>query len=231
MSRNTNMKAMVRGPRKNLKKRNDPARNSSATGSGVVDKVVIPKFIRPNPFRRITKRWVSTAAFAAQTFTQSDLYNQFLVVVATSGNAVPYADMVRIVKLRAYIQGAAGALFTLQPLNADVNNQFASPERTWAIQCQNASAPTQSLVIRPTGPSDPLGGWKESSNVNFAETLFVASWQNGTTGLTIDITFDYIENVVGGPNGYAVLTSTSTLGTVGGRSILSNMNVIGSNQL
>jgi hypothetical protein len=173
---------------------------------------------------------VSTAVFAGQTFTQADLYNQFLVVVATTGNAISYADMVRIRKIKIYVQGQAGIAFTLQPLNADVNNQFASPERTWTVQCQNASAPTQSLTIKPSGPMDPLGGWKETSNAGFATALFVASW-NGTTGLTIDITFDYIENVVGGPNGYAVVTTTTTLGTVGGRPILGSMNVLGSNQL
>jgi len=173
---------------------------------------------------------VSTAAFAAQTFTQADLYNQFLVVVATTGNAVPYVDMVRLKRLKAYVQGQAGNAFTIQPLDADVNNQFASPERTWTIQCQNASAPTQSLVVKPKGPMDPLGGWKETSNAGFATALFVASWSGGM-GLTIDITFDYIENVVGGPNGYAVVTTTSVLGTVGGRTIFSNMNVLGSNQL
>jgi hypothetical protein len=221
----------VRGPRQNLRKQmKNPARRSSATGSGIIDRVEIPKFIRPNPFRSITKRWVSTTAFAAQTFTQSDLYNQFLVVVATTGNAIPYVDMVRMKKIKIFVQGQAGNSFTIQPLSADVNNQFASPERTWTIQCNNASAPTQSLMIKPKGPEDPLGGWKETNNVNFAETLFVASW-TGALGLTIDISFDYIENVIGGPNGYAVITSTSTLGTVGGRTILSNMNVSGSNQL
>jgi hypothetical protein len=138
--------AKVRGPRQNLRKRNDPARRGSATGSPIVDMVRIPKFIQPNPVRRIKKRWVSTAAFAAQTFTQADLYNQFLVVVATTGNAVPYADMVRIRKIEVYCQGAAGTTFTIQPLNADVSNQFASPERTWTIQCSTNNAPTQSLI-------------------------------------------------------------------------------------
>jgi hypothetical protein len=176
------------------------------------------------------KRWVSTAAFAAQTFTQADLYNQFLVVVATTGNAVSYADMVRIVKIEAFVQGQAGNEFVIQPLNADVNNQFASPERTFTIQCQNASTATQSLRLYPKGPMDPLGGWKESSNAGFATPLFTATW-TGTLGLTLDITFDYIENFIGGPNGYAVVTTTTVLGTVGGRTILSNMNVSGSNQL
>jgi hypothetical protein len=200
-------------------------------GQNQVDLVRIPRFLQPNPIRRIMKRWVSTAAFSAQTFTQSDLYNQFLVVVATTGNAVPFADMVRIRKIRAFVQGTAGAAFTIQPLSGDVNNQFSSPERTYTIQCSNASAPTQSLVIKPRGPDDPLGGWKETSNAGFATALLVASWQNGTTGLTIEMDFDYIENWIGGPNGYAVLTTTTTLGTVGGRTILSNMNVSGSNQL
>jgi len=193
--------------------------------------VKIPRFIQPNPVRRVKKRWISTAAFSAQTFTQSDLYNQFLVVVATTGNAIPFVDMVRIRKIEVYVQGAAGTTFTIQPLDADVNNQFASPERTWTIQCSSNAAPTQSLTIKPKGGMDPLGGWKETSNAGFATSLFTATWANGTTGLTIDISFEYIENFVGGPNGYAVLTTTTVLGTVGGRSILSNMNVSGSNQL
>jgi hypothetical protein len=220
----------VRGPRQNLRKRREPARRGGATGSSEVDRVKIPKFIRANPIRSIKKRWVSTAAFAGQTFTQSDLYNQFLVVVATTGNAIPFVEMVRIKKITAFVQGIAGTELVIQPLDADVSNQFASPERTWTIQCQNASAPTQSLSFGPRGPTDPLGGWKSTTNVGFATPLFTVTW-TGTTGLTLDIDFEYIENWVGGPNGYAVVTTTTVIGTVGGRTILSSMNVSGSNQL
>jgi hypothetical protein len=226
----THVTPMEKQHKKQHRQQNHRPRNQ-ILGQNQVDLVRIPRFIQPNPIRRITKRWVSTAAFAAQTFTQSDLYNQFLVVVATTGNAIPYADMIRIRKIRAFVQGAAGAAFTIQPLSGDVNNQFASPERTYTIQCNNPSAPCQSLVIKPRGPDDPLGGWKETSNAGFATALLVASWVNGTTGLTIEMDFDYIENWIGGPNGYAVLTTTTVLGTIGGRTILSNMNVSGSNQL
>jgi hypothetical protein len=213
-------------------KKHSPKRSGyQDLGVGQIDLVRIPRFLKPNPVRRILKRWVSTAAFSAQTFTQADLYNQFLVVVATTGNAISYADMIRIRRITCFVQGSAGAAFTIQPLSGDVNNQFASPERTYTIQCNNPNAPAQSLRLKPMGPEDPLGGWKETSNAGFATPLFTASWVNGTTGLTIELDLEYIENWIGGPNGYAIVTTTTVLGTIGGRTILSNMNVSGSNQL
>lgn len=193
--------------------------------------MVVPPIYPNKPIRR-TVRFVSTAAFAGQTFTQQDLYSQFLTVVAVTGNAISFADMVRIRGIKIWIQNfvTPGAQFTIQPLSGDVNNQFASPERTYTLVSSSSAQPSF-LHIKPKGKDDPLGGWKESNNVNFAQTMLVASWTGGL-GLTIDFDFDVILNTVGGPNGYAVITTTTVLGTLGGRGIFGgNMNISGSNQL
>jgi len=192
--------------------------------------IPIPPRLQPNPVRKIVKRYTNNATFGGQTFTQADLYNQFLIVVATTGNCVPYVDMVRIRKIRVWSYGT-GSLTVLQPLDGDVNNQFASPERTYSIT-PLGTAQTGYMEIRPRGSTDPLGGWKETSNVNFAQTLFTLTTTCTAGNLIIDVLYEYIENCVGGPNGYAFLSSTTVLGTVGGEKWAGGaMVVVGQNAL
>jgi hypothetical protein len=185
----------------------------------------------PNPIRKAVRRYSTATAFSAQTITQSTLYNQFLTVVATTGNAIPFADGVRIRKICAWVFGM-GSNFVIQPTNGDVNNQFSSPERTYTAQCLSDAYPAK-LVLKPKNSADPLGGWKETNNNNFAEVLAVLNFASGgvTPFLILDIHFEYVENIVGGPNGYAVITSTTTIGTLGSVTPFNPLFIVGSNQL
>jgi hypothetical protein len=231
MMSNQNQKAMVRGPIQNLRKQNGTARRGSATvpKGGKIEK--IPPRLLPNPIRKAIRRYSTATSFSAQTWTQSTLYNQFLTVVAVSGNAISFADMVRIKRIKAWVFGM-GSDLVIQPTNADVNNQFASPERTYTASCVSTAFPAV-LVIKPNKVNDPLGGWKETNNVNFAEILLVLNFAASTTGgfLVLDFEYEYIENIVGGPNGYAVITSTTVLGTMGSVVPFAPLFIVGSNQL
>lgn len=221
----------VRGPRQNLRKQNEAARRGSATASGGKIEKIPPK-VYPNPIRSVTRRYETNTAFSAQTFTQSTLYNQFLmVVVAATGNAISYADMVRIKKIKAWVFGF-GSSFEIQPLTGDIQNQFCSPERTFSANCISTAFPA-TLVVKPRNGQDPLGGWKESNTTNFAQTLLLLNFAVGPAGgsLILDVSYDYIENIVGGPNGYGMITSTLVLGTMGSVTPFAPLVVSGSNQL
>jgi hypothetical protein len=190
----------------------------------------VPSTIFPNLPRKVTYRYTNTGAIAGQTFALADGHNQFLTVVATTGNAISFVDMWRIRRIQLWSIGS-GVVTTIQPLSGDINNAFNSPERTFALSPIGTSQPGY-LSIRPRGPQDPLGGWKETNNVNFAETLFVLSCTGGAGALIMDIDFEFVLNIVGGPNGYAVITSTTVLGTLGSVKPLGGlMQLVGSNQL
>lgn len=189
----------------------------------------IPPRLLPNPVRQAVRRYINNAAFTSQTFTQSTLYDQFLMVVAVTGNAISYADMVRIRKIKIWLRGV-GAYATLQPLAGDPNNVFCSPERTYTVDVASDAFPS-TLVVKPRGGVDPLGGWKETNNAGFAQTLMILGTSAAAGNFIMDVHYEYVENIVGSPNGYAKITSTTTLGSMGSVTPFVGLQVAGSNQL
>jgi len=210
----------------------DPTATTFARGNFVVlpARNLLPSM---QTWRRFKMGLVTTN----QSFPLSDGHNQFLVVTNSgTGAAVPYADMWRIKKMIFYVSGVGSSpttasTLTVIPQGLDISNNFLN-DREVVYALDGNSTGMQSMIIKP-GKGTPLGGWHETSNVNFAGVLFLVTASTALINLAyVDIHFEFIPSFVGSPNGYSVTTSTLTLGTLGGRSIFGgNWSPVGTNNL
>lgn len=182
------------------------------------------------------RRFVQNAAVTNQAFSLANGHDQFLVVTSTLGAAVPYVDSWRIRRIRIWALSVdnASTTVTVTPVGTDLTSNMRNDrESVWVISSRSASDPA--FMEIKTSKSQPLGSWHFTSNVNFAGALFQMNVQSNTstvnTRVTMDIEFETITNYAGLPLGYGVTTATTTLGTVGGRSILSGMLLQGVNNL
>lgn len=182
------------------------------------------------------RRFIQNAAVTNQAFTLANGHDQFLVVTNVAGNAVPYVDSWRIKRIDVWCISEANfsTNVTISAVGTDLtSNMRNDPERIWQCTSRSVSDPGHMSIV----PSKnlPLGSWHFTSTTNFAGSLFQMSVGGGggvsNFRCTMDITFETLINYVGLPLGYGVVTSTTTLGTVGGRGILSGFILQGINNL
>jgi len=206
------------------------------TGTVFAECPKFPPDLNPVPVRRCRRRWQQNAAVSNVAFTLADGHNQFLVVTNVLGNAVPFVDCWRIRRIMIWCisEGNVATNVTLTPVGADIDsNAFNDRERIF--QCSSRSTAEPGAMCIKTSHESPMGAWHFTSNVNAAGALFQMNiLVNGGASqarTTIDIEFEYVENFVGLPLGYGVVTATTTLGTVGGRNILTGFTSTGVNNL
>lgn len=181
--------------------------------------------------KRTIRRWVSKddVAILPGGFAILSGHDQFLVVTDLIGGCKCYADMWRIVAVRVwcnnYIENAVTC--TIQPLGTDIDsNCFNDREAMFSITSRSESFPAHMEVI--PARDTPMGCWHKSTTVNTSGVLFNFYADQGDTSsgnwanITMDIEFEYVENIVGGPQGYTRTSSIvpSTPGTLGGRNIM-----------
>jgi hypothetical protein len=171
------------------------------------------------------RRFFQIATVAGVAFTPSDIFNQFLVTTNTAGLAVPFVGAVRMKKVTWYCNAAlAGATsspasVTVTLLGRDTStNYINSPDKTFLLESIDGKTASMSLRF---GRQDPCGVWYIPNGVNTTQPLFsVTSGSNG--GQYMEITFEYQLNIVGLPAGYSVVTTTLTVGTMGGSAVFGN---------
>jgi hypothetical protein len=185
---------------------------------------------------REVRRFVQNAAVTNQGFTLANGHDQFLVVTQVAGNALPYVDSWRIKYIDVWaVAGSDGTAtsVTLTPTGADSSNMNNDPEQLFHITARSFTDPVH-MRIKPS-KFRPLGAWHFTSNTGFASTLFQMNVNVNSgaslTRVTMDITFETRKNLAGLPLGYGVVTGTTTLGTMGGRPILSGFSLQGVNSL
>lgn len=258
MSRNTNEKAMVRGPRQNLK-------NKSSTGDSGREKPILKVSVRKStkgnsygalrlriekfppdynasPTYCCRRRFASGTATAItnQTFTLASGHDQFLEVINVAGLATCFVDMWRIKRIFVWCNNFEehSTTVSILPVGADIDsNSFNDREAVFTCSSRGVALPG-SMEISPSRNS-PLGQWHETTTVNAAGGLFVmnCNYQGNLTDfgvITMDIEFDFVINMTGIANGYTIATATTTLGTLGGRQWASaggGMNPLGVNVL
>lgn len=178
---------------------------------------------------RCVRRFVSvTATIANQAFALNNGHDQFLVVTNVLGNAVPYVDSWRLKSITVWLLGSLSAStlyqvgMTISPVAGDVSsNMFNSREE--GHQCTSTSASEYSVMKIKCGKRTPLGGWHFTSNVNPTGTLFTYNVASATPSvaqlINLDLEFETVQNLLGLPLGYGVVTASTTLGTMGGRNI------------
>jgi len=186
--------------------------------------------------RRCWRRYNQNAAVTNQAFSLASGHQQFLVVTNVTGAAVPYVDCwrIRTIRVWAISEGNFATSVTITPVGADIDsNMYNDKEQIYNVISRSTAEPG-CMAIR-TAPDKPWGSWHFTSNVNFAGALFQMSvGVNGGASAnrcTMDLEFEYVENFVGLPLGYGVVTATTTLGTVGGRTPMTGMVLAGTNDL
>jgi len=181
------------------------------------------------------RRFVQNSAVVNQGFTLANGHDQFLVVTTVAGNAVPYVDSWRIKFIEFWALSAedSATSVTFTPTGSSSDNMRNDREAIFECTSRSQADPAHMKII--ASKEQPLGSWHFTSNTGFASTLFqMTIGVNGgakQTRVTMDITFETITNLAGLPLGYGVVTGTTTLGTLGGRNVLSGFLLQGVNNL
>lgn len=248
---------MVRGPRQNLKhvgsKPNREktlvrltAKKSTKGNSYGQLKLRIERFppeFNASPTYSCRRRFTSgsTVAITNQTFTLASGHDQFLNVINVAGLAACFVDMWRIKKIFVWCNNYLehGTSVSILPVGADIDsNSFNDREAVFTCSSRSEAVPG-CMEITPKR-SSPLGQWHETTTVNASGGLFVmnCAYQGNSTDfgvITMDIEFEFVENMTGIANGYTVATATTSLGTLGARQWASGggagMNPVGVNIL
>lgn len=188
------------------------------------------------PTRRCWRRYNQSSAVVNQAFTLASGHDQFLVVTNVTGAAVPYVDCwrIRTVRVWAISEANFATHVTVTPVGADIDSNMYN-DKEQIFHCSSRSQAEPGAMSIRTAPDRPWGSWHFTSNANFAGTLFQVTVGinagSSDNRCTLDIEYEYVENLVGLPLGYGVVTATTTLGTVGGRNILSGFTLVGTNNL
>jgi len=196
----------------------------------------IPPPLQLAPKLTARRRWFQNGAVVNQSFTLANGHDQFLTVTTVGGTATPYADCWRIkcIDIWAISQANLPTTVTLTPVGTDLTSNMRNDrEQIFTCQSRSESIPTHLRII--TSKTQPMGSWHFTSSTNSSGPLFQIG-VNSASGsseyrCTLDITFEYIQNLAGLPLGYSVLTATTTLGTIGGRNILAGFFLNGINNL
>jgi hypothetical protein len=185
--------------------------------------------------QRHVRRFNQLSAVTNQAFMLANGHDQFLAVTSALGAAVPYADSWRIRRLSFWLGTDANWISTalVVPTAATTDNMICEPEAAYQLTCRSPAEPV-SMHIYPSKRT-PFGAWHFTSNVSFAATLFQVNVNGGgnptNNQLSMEVEFDVKLNLVGLPLGYGVTTATTTVGTIGGRNILSGMQIVAVNNL
>lgn len=187
------------------------------------------------PVRTCVRRFDVIAPFTGQAFGLQDGHNQFQVCTGVlSGKS--YVDGWKLKRVRCWapaLQNTTGPstknAITLIPQAIDLsNNQFNDWEMS--LQDSSASQSVPAYVEYVPKKGTPGAGVHFTNTVNPTGTLFSLSFRQGAG--TIDIEFDYVENLVGGPLGYTSVLTTSVTGTTGGIALFgANAIPVGINQI
>lgn len=226
MSRKMSKKAKVGKPKQN-------SQNIMEARLGPAPRIPPPRSL--TRVDREVRRFNQNGAVANQAFTLANGHDQFLVVTNVSGAAVPYVDCWRIKSITVWALSSndTSTTATIIPNGVSSDNMRNDPQKIFSCSSRSSAEPACFKIL--TSKSEPLGSWHDTSNVGVASTLFTMNVAVGggatLSRVTMDIEFETLVNLVGFPLGYGVVTSTTTLGTVGARSILTNMSLQGINNL
>jgi hypothetical protein len=229
MERNRSKKAKVRKPRQNSK-----IMDGTVTVLRPCPK--LPEAMNLVHKQRTWRRFQQFAAVSNQGFSLADGHSQFLVVTNVLGNAVPFVDCWRIRRIRVWLisEGNLETNCVITPVGADnSSNNFNDPEQVFQCTSRSQAEPASMEIV--AAKDKPLGSWHFTSNVNPTGVLFQLNITTPSSTsfrrTTMDIEFETVKNLVGLPLGYGVVTATTTLGTMGGRNILTGMGLTGINNL
>jgi len=180
-------------------------------------------------------RFQQSAAVSNSGFTTQMGHDQFLVVTSAAGAAVSTVDAWRIRRITFYAvpqSGSSTALGFTDTSTDGVTNMRNDPEKLYLMTARSQDGEKMTVCV---GKNSSLGGWKFTSNVNIASSLFALNVVNSGTGnaqVTMDIEFETLLNLVGLPLGYGTTTLSTVVGAQGGRNVLGGaMVLIGINNL
>lgn len=188
----------------------------------------LPPDINSTPVSRVRRRFHQTGALSGSPFVMSEGHLQFGVAFnATTGLSI--VDMWRLRKIDLYLTGDDKQV-TLTPVSNDTSLNFInSRESTYVLTSMN-DAQSRHMCIRPKDDYDPLFSWHHTTTTNFAANLFLLT-NSSSSGLVMDLTFEYVINWVGQPLGYTFSTTAGT-GLLGGYSCCgAHMVPVGINSL
>jgi len=221
-------KSSYRPPSERKKGKNHESDLINRLVTRMVSSPRFPPAYLATPTRSITRRFVSapTIAISSNDFTLSLGHRQFLVVVSTGGLAVPWVDEWRIKAITVWCTSYVDNPTTceIRPNFTDAaDNCFNDKDSTYACSSRSEAEAGHMKII--PARDTPLGSWHKTSTLNSAGSLFDININNGgaSTGnwatTTLDLEFEYIENIVGGANGYSITVATTNLGNMGGANL------------
>jgi hypothetical protein len=186
-----------------------------------------PPRIEYLPTRSVVRRFVSSSTVSCNgfTFPLSSGHRQFSVETVADTTAVSWVDVWRITKISMWCNNDVehSTTVTLYPIGTDTgDNSYNDREAAFSMSSRSESLPGYMSIV--PSPYSPLGSWHKTSTVNSSGLLFSLAVEYGGAGasdrgtITMDIHFDYVENMVGSPQGYSVSTTVTPIvaGSLGG---------------
>lgn len=189
------------------------------------------------------RRYVSneSVAITGYAYKIRDGHKAFALVIASDGTASSYVDCWRIKKISCFSINYVDNSTTvdIRPVTNDLDtNCFNDREASFACSSRSEAMPGHMVII--PAKDTPMGCWHRTSTVNPTGSLFIinvdyggASSGNWAT-VTVDIDFEYVENIIGAPQGFTFTSTNTTPGTMGGCNtangglLLQDINVLGS---
>jgi hypothetical protein len=187
---------------------------------------LLPPDYDATPVKRCIRRWTSrnNRAIVDEIFRLTEGHRQFLVVTVANTTAVCYADVWRIKSISIWCNNDVEdpTTVTLRPVTSDIDsNCFNDREASFSCSSRSEALPGHMKILPAL--DTPLGCWHKTSAVNATGSLFVINIDNGGASsgswstTTMDIEFEYVENLIGAPQGYSVtISATASVGTLGG---------------
>lgn len=220
MYRKRNEKAKGEAPRQNLKNpqvvHHRPPSLKLALEGGfkkIRDRQPPGEVSSPILQRKVLYRFASTLGTEFNTdFTIADGHNQFLMsnLASIASPLYSYVDCWRIKRIKFYVKAneadkSARLVFT--PVAIDADNFMTDINNAQVMTGDSSNLPHCYEYV----PSKyhPCGSWHRTSTTNSSAILFIIG--NGPTvdGNTfIEISFEYVLNTTGIPNGYTVIPSS-----------------------
>jgi hypothetical protein len=219
------------GNRKKTKTKNSrPEKMSSEVIQRLITHLVKPQAYPPAfdslPTRTCRRRWVSKkdVAIVSESFRLTEGHRQFLVVTVANTTAVCYVDCWRIKSISIWCNNDVedATTVTIFPVTGDIDsNTFNDRESGFTCSSRSEAKPGCMKII--PARDTPLGGWHKTSTVNATGSLFTINVNNGGASsgdwgtTTMDIEFEYVENLLGSPQGYSVtISAVASVGSLGG---------------
>ncbi len=174
------------------------------------------------------------------TFTTYEGNNQFLLITGSGvNNALSYVDCWRIKAIECWVNNYVdnSTTVTITPAGNTGNNSFVDREAAFSCSSRSEAKPGH-MKIKPALTS-PMGSWHKTSITQTNLFQIAADYGGASSGnwatITLDIVFEYVLNLIGGPQSYLVSSSNTTVGTLGGGNLalgssgalkLTNINVL-----